>query len=173
MLAKRDNMSADFIDIASKQIHENLKKIEQYKNADIVACYYSIGSEVKTQDIMQEILSEGKTLSLPRLKDDKLVFCNVKKISDLEKGEFGIMEPKQYCPTSEKIDVIVVPAIGMTREGHRLGYGKGFYDKFLKDKDITTIALTYAKLVVKNIPNSELDIPIKWIVTEDENIKAS
>jgi 5-formyltetrahydrofolate cyclo-ligase len=173
LLAKRDNLSADFINIASKQIRKNLKKIDSYKAAKTVACYYSIGSEVKTQDIIQEILSEGKTLALPRVEDKALVFCNVKKFEDLEKGEFGIMEPKQNCEELNKFDVILVPAIAMTRDGQRLGYGKGFYDRFLTAKDSISVALTYSKLIVKNIPRSNGDVPAKWIVTEDEIIKTS
>jgi 5-formyltetrahydrofolate cyclo-ligase len=173
LLAKRDNFSADFINIAGKQIQKNLKKIDSYKTAKTIACYYSIGSEVKTQDIIQEILSEGKTLALPRVVDDLLVFCSVKKFEDLEKGEFGIMEPKQNCAELNEFDVIIVPAVAMTRDGQRLGYGKGFYDRFLANKDTTSVALTYSKLIVKNIPKLAGDVSIKWIVTEDEVIKTS
>lgn len=173
MHERRDGISADFIKIASKQIHKNLKKIEAYRNAQTIACYYSIGSEVRTQDIMQEILSKGKTLALPRVVDKSLVFCDVKKIEDLEKGAFDIMEPKQHCPEIGSFDVILVPAIAMTRTGQRLGYGKGFYDRFLSDRNTVSVTPIYSKLVVKNIPKSEDDIPIQWVVTEDEVIKTS
>lgn len=172
LLAKRDNISADFIEIASKKIQKNLRKIDLYKKARTIAAYYSIGSEVKTLDIMQEILSEGKTLALPRVIDDSLIFCNVRKFDDLEKGEFGIMEPKQNCAEITTFDVILVPTVAMTQTGQRLGYGKGFYDRFLKGRDTPTIALTYSKLLVKNIPRSDGDIPIQWVVTEDDVIRS-
>jgi 5-formyltetrahydrofolate cyclo-ligase len=173
LLGRRDNLSADFMSIASKQIQKNLKKIEAYRDAQTIACYYSIGSEVKTQDIMQEIISEGKTLALPKIDNDMLVFYNVKKFEDLEKGEFGIMEPKQNCSVLTKFDIILVPAVAMTSVGQRLGYGKGFYDRFLAGKDITTVALTYSRLIVKHIPRSDDDISIQWVVTEDKVIKTS
>lgn len=166
-LEKRDNLSADFIEIASKKIQKHLKKIDAYRTAGTIACYYSIGSEVKTHGILQEILSDGKTLALPRVEGDGLVFCNVKKFEDLEKGEFGIMEPKQNCQPVTKFDVIVVPAIAMTRAGQRLGYGRGFYDRFLIGKKPVTIALVYSKTVLKNIPSSKSDVTIQWVVTED------
>ena len=172
-LEKRDSFSADFIDIASKKIQKNLKKIDVYRAARTIACYYSIGSEVKTYNILQEILSEGKILALPRVEDDELVFCNVRKLEDLEKGEFGIMEPKQNCSLTSEFDAILVPAIAMTREGQRLGYGKGFYDRFLADKKSATIALAYSKTILKNIPSSKNDVKIQWIVTEDGAIRAS
>jgi 5-formyltetrahydrofolate cyclo-ligase len=61
----------------------------------------------------------------------------------------------------------------MTRTGQRLGYGKGFYDRFLADKSLTSVSLVYSKLLVKNIPRSDDDVPIQWVVTEDEVIKTS
>lgn len=173
LLGRRDNLSADFMKIASKQIQKNLKRIESYRTAQTIASYYSIGSEVRTQDIMQEIISDGKTLALPKIDNDMLVFYNVKKFEDLEKGEFGIMEPKQNCSVVDKFDIILVPAVAMTRTGQRLGYGKGFYDRFLAGKNITSVALTYSRLVVKHIPRSDNDIQINWVVTEDQVITVS
>lgn len=170
LLGRRDSFSVDFIEITSKKIQKNLKKIEAYRTAKAIAAYYSIGSEVKTHGILQEILSEGKTLALPRVEGDELVFCNVRRFEDLEKGEYGIMEPKQNCPIEDRFDVILVPAVAMTRTGQRLGYGKGFYDRFLANTDATTIALAYSKSILKNIPSSDEDIKIQWVVTEDDVI---
>ena len=97
-----------------------------------------------------------------------------KKISDfssLEKGSFDIMEPKTECETENNLDVILVPTVGITPKGVRLGYGHGFYDKFLAKHKTTTISLTLEKQVVKNIPKSEHDILIEWVVTEDRIIE--
>ena len=173
LLEKRDGLSHDFMAIASKQIQRNLKKIEVFRNAEKVACYYSIGSEVRTLDIIQQMISEGRTMALPRVIDEELVFCAVKNFEELQKGEFGIMEPRKNCPTVEDFDVILVPAVAMMRTGQRLGYGRGYYDRFLSKHKTPTIALEYSRLVVRNIPKSEGDIPIQWIVTEDEVIRTS
>lgn len=173
MLQKRDSISDDFMTIASRQIQKNLKKIQAYYEAGTIACYYSIGSEVRTGNIIQEALSFGKTVSLPRVEGGSLVFYNVRGPEDLEIGEFGIMEPKQSCPKTDKFDVVLVPAVAMTNDGQRLGYGKGYYDRFLGNVDAVTIALTYSKTLVKNIPRTDGDVLIQWIVTEDKVIKAS
>jgi 5-formyltetrahydrofolate cyclo-ligase len=122
---------------------------------------------------LQEVLSEGRVLALPRVEGDRLVFCNVRKFEDLEKGEFGIMEPKQNCPPLTEFDVIIVPAIAMTVDGHRLGYGRGFYDRFLAGTTATTIALAYSKTILKNIPRAKNDVIIQWIATEDGVIHTS
>lgn len=173
LLERRDSFSSDFIEITSRKIQKNLKKIEEYHTAKTIGAYYSIGSEVRTHGILQEILSEGKNLALPRVEGDELVFCAVKRFEDLEKGEYGIMEPKQNCSIIEEFDVALVPAVAMTRTGQRLGYGKGFYDRFLANRDTATIALAYSKSILKNIPSSDKDIKIQWVVTEDEVISTS
>ncbi len=173
MLEKRDGLSHDFMTIASKQIQRNLKKIEAFRNAEKVACYYSIGSEVKTLDIIQQRISEGRTVALPRVVDDDLVFCAVKNFEELQKGEFGIMEPRKNCPIVDDFDIILVPAVAMMRTGQRLGYGMGYYDRFLSKHKVATIALEYSKLVVRNIPKSDGDVAIQWVVTEDEVIRTS
>jgi len=171
-LGARDSLSQDFINVTSKQIQENLRKIDFFRNAKSVGCYYSIGSEVRTEDILHEILNSGKELSLPKVVKNNLVFKKISKISDLEQGSFSVMEPKENCPVVKKIGVIIVPAIAMTREGFRLGYGFGYYDRYLSGKKSKTIALTYSKQLVKSFPKSDHDIRIYCIVTEDEVIRS-
>ena len=173
LLDNRDAISFDLIKIASKQIHKNLKKLRVFNETGSVASYYPIGSEVKTQEIMQEILSDGKTLSLPKVKGEDLEFRKVTDFGNLEKAGFGIMEPKERCSIVEDIDVILVPTVAITRNGVRLGYGYGYYDRFLKKTKAKTIALTYAKQIVRHIPFSDDDVKVDWIVTESECIDAS
>ena len=138
-LDARDAMSLDFIKITSKEIQDNLRKIDYFRNAESIGAYYSIGSEVRTQDILQEILNSGKQLALPKVVKDNLVFKQVSNISDLELGNFSVMEPKDKCKTVKNMDVIIVPAIALSRDGFRLGYGFGYYDKFLHGKKSKTI----------------------------------
>jgi 5-formyltetrahydrofolate cyclo-ligase len=167
LLDARDSLSLDFINITSKQIQDNLRKVDFFRNAKSVGAYYSIGSEVKTQDILQEILKSGKDLALPKVVKKDLVFKKIKSISDLEEGNFSVMEPKDYCEDMKKIEVIIVPAIALTREGHRLGYGFGYYDRYLSGKKLKTIALSYSKQVIRSFPHSDHDVRIDCIVTED------
>jgi 5-formyltetrahydrofolate cyclo-ligase len=94
-------------------------------------------------------------------------------LGDLEKGGFGIMEPKDNCPIAEDIDVVLVPTVGITKNGIRLGYGYGYYDRFLSKSNAKTISLTYSKQIVKSIPFSEKDIKIDWVVTENESFETS
>ncbi len=173
LLEKRDTTSEDLMKIASKQIHRNLKKIAEFRLANSIGIYYPLGSEVPTQDIMQEALSNGKEILLPKVIGEELEFRKIKDFSDLEKGNFDIMEPKDGCPTSDKFDVILVPTVGISRDGYRLGYGYGYYDRFLAKNKVVTISVTYAKQVVKSVPRTDDDVRIDWIVTEDEFFKTS
>ena len=170
LLDSRDSLSQDFINITSKQIQDNLRKVDFFRNAKSVGAYYSIGSEVKTQDILQEILKSGKELALPKVVKKDLVFKKINSFLDLEQGNFSVMEPKDDCKDVKKIEVIIVPAIALTRNGYRLGYGFGYYDRYLSGKKSKTIALGYSKQIIKSFPHSDHDVRIDCIVTEDEVI---
>jgi len=167
LLDARDSLSLDFINITSKQIQDNLRKIDFFRNAKSVGAYYSIGSEVKTHDILLEILKAGKDLVLPKVVKKDLVFKKINSLSDLEQGNFSVMEPKDYCEDVKKIEVIIVPAIALTRDGHRLGYGFGYYDRYLSGKKLKTIALCYSKQIIRSFPRSDHDVRIDCTVTED------
>ena len=102
LLDERNSLSQDFINITSKQIQDNLRKVDFFRNAKNVGCYYSIGSEVRTHDILHEILNSGKELSLPKVEKNNLVFKKIKSLSELEQGNFSVREPKEGCPTVKK-----------------------------------------------------------------------
>ena len=173
LLEKRDRTSFDLMKIASKSILKKIKKIESFRDAQKIGAYYPIGSEVLTQDIMQEALSEGKEIFLPKVVGKNIEFRKIMNLSNLENGSFDIMEPRNECPVDNNLDVILVPTVGISPKGVRLGYGHGFYDRFLAENKIKTISLTFEKQIVKNIPQSEHDVIIDWIVTEDRIIDTS
>ena len=173
LLEKRDATSAELRDILSGKIHENLKKNSSFINAENIACYFPIGSEVNTHNIMLDVLEQSKILLLPKIIDDNIEFHIVSNLEKLEKGRFEIMEPKDSCERTKKIDCVLIPTVGVSKSGVRLGYGHGYYDRFLSSTDAMKISLTYSKQIVKSIPSDSHDIKIDWIVTENENIKIS
>jgi 5-formyltetrahydrofolate cyclo-ligase len=173
LLEKRNGTSFDLMKITSKAIQKRLKKIDSFKNSKKIGMYYPIGSEIMTQDIIQEALSEGKQVFLTKVIEKNIEFRKIQTISNLENGAFDIMEPRNECPVDNNLDVILVPTVGISPKGVRLGYGHGFYDRFLAENKIETISITLEKQIVKNIPVSEHDIIINWIVTEDRIINTS
>ena len=83
------------------------------------------------------------------------------------------MEPNDDCPVDNNLDLILVPTVGISKEGIRLGYGQGFFDKFLAQNKVETISLVYEKQVIKKIPSQDHDIPMNWILSEDRFSKVS
>jgi len=167
LLEKRDSTSYDLMKIASEKMQKKLNKINAFRNAQKIGAYYPIGSEILTQDIIQELLSNGKDVFLPKVIGKKIEFRKIVDFSSLEKARFDIMEPKEDCHIDNNLDVILVPTVGISQTGVRLGYGHGFYDRYLAEHKTTTISLTLEKQIIKNIPKSEHDVIIDWIVTED------
>ena len=145
------------IKIASEKIFNKLKQIKEYREAKSIACYYPTGSEVLTQNILLEALSSGKKICLPKVVGKELEFREIKDLNSLEKGIYDIMEPKEDCTKHNNFDVIIVPAVGISRNGARLGYGFGYYDRFLSKNKTTSIALSYSKQMIKSIPTTKYD----------------
>ena len=105
LLEKRDATSAELREITSMQIYENLKKNTTFTNAQNIACYFPIGSEVNTHDIMLDILKQDKNLLLPKVIGDNIEFYIIPNLEKLEKGHFEIMEPKDSCEKAKKLIV--------------------------------------------------------------------
>ena len=173
LLEKRDSMSFEIMGFHNQKILSKLKKMKPFSQAESIGCYYSIGSEVQTNELIKTLLSEKKIVSLPQVCDDTMVFRRIEDITKLETGNFDIPEPKESWPIQKTHDVILVPCIGLDNNGNRIGYGYGFYDKYLTKNESTKIALTYSKQIVKSIPTSEYDVKMDWIVTETDIIKTS
>jgi len=171
LLEKRDANSYDMMKIVSSKIFNKLKNIQEFKNAQSIACYYPTGSEILTQDIMLDALSHGKQVCLPKVIGNDLEFRQIKDLNSLENGSFDIMEPKDDCVSCKECDVTIVPAVGLSRNGARLGYGHGFYDRYLSNHKTVSIAVSYSKQLVKSIPTVDDDFLVNWIVTEDEFFK--
>ena len=167
LLERRDNTSFDLLKIASKKMQKRINKVYAFKDAQKIGLYYPIGSEILTQDIIQELISNGKEVFLPKVIGKNMEFRKIEDFGSLEIGNFDIMEPKEDCKIENELDIIVVPTVGISPTGVRLGYGHGYYDKFLEGKNTTTISLVLEKQIIKNIPKSEHDINMDWIITED------
>ena len=173
LLEKRDSTSFDLMGIHSEKIVSKLMNTKVISEAESIGCYYSIGSEVQTVELISRLLDEKKSVSLPRISSNSMSFRIIDDLSKLDKGEFDIPEPKDNAPIQGKHDVILVPCVGLDSEGNRIGYGQGFCDKYLEGNNTIKIALSYSKQIVKSIPITDEDIKMDWIITEKDVIKTS
>ncbi len=144
---------------------------DTYKNADIVLCYSSVNDEVNTDLIIKKSLKDGKITALPRCINNNGVmkYFVINSVSDVKKGMFGISEPDINC--KELIDfnnsVCIVPALSFDKHGYRLGYGKGFYDRFLENYSFISVGLCYNDLIVSNLPKNEFDRKVDAVISEN------
>lgn len=130
--------------------------------------YYSMPDEVPTQGLLDELVSEGKTVLLPRvISDTEMEVRRYTGKEDLQKGAFGIMEPTGTLFTDyERIDVAIVPGVAFDRDGHRLGRGKGYYDRFLSKVPLVyKIGVCFPSRLMDKVPADEYDILMDEIVT--------
>jgi len=174
MLKRRNSLSKQMLDKMSEIVQTIVLNMKEFVNAKTVAAYHPIGSEVSTLKILSSVLQLNKRLALPRVEgESKIIFAEVKDLkNDLELGKYKIMEPKNHCSKVNKLDLVLVPGIAWDKHGHRLGYGKGYYDRYLANLQTTSVGLAYDFQVLENVPHGKKDFSVNLIVTEKRVIEA-
>lgn len=153
-------------------IQNHLFNWELYKKANYIFSYISFRSEVNTFAIIKAAISQGKTIAVPKIDIKRkimkaFIIENVNK--SLQPGEYGILEPIEKCPEIDykKLNIIIAPGLAFTENGDRLGYGGGFYDRFLSNQpEIPVCALTYKSLIANSLPVKEKDVAVDYLITE-------
>ena len=143
-----------------------------YTEASALALYAPVRNEVHTDRLLKAALSVGKSVCFPRLENGLIVFVEVVDLCDLQPGQFGVLEPQGLTVINpECLDLIVVPGVGFDRQGHRIGYGLGCYDRVLAEcSNAGFMGLAYSFQVVERLPAEKHDIRLDYLVTEDELI---
>lgn len=142
-----------------------------YKNSKTVLCYCAIGSEVNCNKIILTALEDGKKVAVPKCMDNcgNMKFYYIKSVAELSKGMFAIPEPDSVSEFDhlEGDTVCVVPGICFDKSGHRIGYGKGYYDRFLSlNKNIVSVGVCFEECLTENISAEEKDEKIQFLITE-------
>lgn len=176
----RDQMTARERMEKSRQIWERLKAEEIFRQAEAVLIYMDYRSEVMTTGLVEELLVSGeKKVYTPRVNGMDIHFYEIESLDELEKGYQGIREPKEdigrlFCKTTVNTMkcLVLVPGAVYDRQRNRLGYGKGFFDRFLdKYRTIDSAALAFDCQIAKRIPTEAHDQKPGIIVTESEVIR--
>ncbi len=156
-------------------ITERLKKLEVFNDTDTVLLFASHRSEPSTWNFAEYLLNKGISVAYPKCGDGgEMTFYRVNSLDRLHIGKYGIAEPEgniMDIPQITDKTVCIVPGLAFTCDGRRLGYGGGYYDRFLsKYPNLITIAPTYEKCITDDIPTMEHDIKVKSIVTEERTV---
>lgn len=158
----------------SKVIFNKIIKNDIFKEAKTIAIYKNIKSEVDTTELIKYSLNMGKIIALPKVEENELKFYKINSICEnLEKSKFGIEEPRKEIGNfveNNIIDLVIVPGICFDLEKNRLGFGKGYYDRFLKQKDFKTIGICFDEQIVKGLPIDNNDVKVKRIITDKRDI---
>ncbi len=153
---------------AANSITEQILRLDEIRDARTIFIYISYASEVHTHALIKALLAAGKTLAVPKIvKSDYMQAETFSSWEDLVPGELGILTPTDSTPCNGPFDVAITPGLGFTLSGQRMGFGRGYYDKwFAQNKVRHKIALAFEVQLINEMPVEDTDVPMEKIVTE-------
>lgn len=164
--AQKRAMTEDMIEEKSRILGLLFAASEAYRNAETIYGYLPYNQEVRTVPMLQRALEEGKRVAVPKVYGDEMRFIYMTDLSRVEKGYAGIPEPVDDEPVADDPKALVLmPGLAFDPQGHRIGYGGGFYDKFLeKEPEHPTLALCYDFQMLPELETESHDIPVHWVI---------
>jgi len=180
MLSQRNSHTPSELDTLSVEISKNLVGLDCVAKATTISTYLNIGSEVRTDQIVEWAWSHGKRVIVPIVfkAEKQLIFSEIRSREELETGAFKIPEPKpeyRRLVPLEEADVVLIPGVAWDSKGYRVGYGGGFYDRKLNSvrKNLTTIGLAFEFQILPDLPKTHYDRHVVMLVTESRIIRAA
>jgi len=176
ILKIRESLSKKMCMLKSDKIYNNFIHfiLPEIKKSKIIVVYNSFKKEVQTLKIIKYLLNKGYCVCSPCIINKEIIPCKLTSIKDLRKGPFGIPEPKKKIKLKSlsKIAAIIIPGIAFDKNGNRLGFGFGYFDKFLYKlkNNVLKIGLAFSFQVIKKIPVTKNDIKMDCIITDREII---
>ncbi len=176
ILAIRNTLAGDEIRSMSRRICARFTRLRVVENSSSMMIFLSFGSEVNTDYIIEWGWRHGKKILVPFCKPEtrELIVSPIETFDDVAPGYFGIREPKRdfLKPVSKaEIGIVVVPAVAFDRRGYRIGYGGGYYDRFMAGVNAPKIGLAFSCQMIAGAPVGAYDLPVDGIVTEKEYIR--
>ncbi len=150
----------------SSQIRNRLNLIDKVKSGRCFLFYYPLKGEPDILPLVQSFLMDGKCVAFPVIEGEEIRAVRVNSLSNFKKGAFGVYEPScgEYID-EDSIDVVFVPGLAFDKEGFRIGFGKGFYDRFLRKVTAFKIGIAFDFQIFDRIPRDEWDVPVDIVVT--------
>ncbi len=163
---KKRAMTEAEIVAKSEQLGKLFAESELYKNAKTIYGYMPYNQEVRTVAMLEQALKDGKRVAVPKCYGDEMRFIFMDDLSKVEKGYANIPEPIADEPIADdETALVLMPGLAFDPQGHRIGYGGGFYDKFLaKEPKHPTLALCYDFQMLEHLETEEFDIPVDAVL---------
>jgi len=174
MLSRRRHLSAESCVRLSLMIQERFLASDSYRRAGSLGLYSAVLNEVQTELVARRALADGKCLSYPRVKGEALEFVTVRSVAELVPGSYGILEPAGADLMAwADLELLVVPGVAFDPRGHRLGYGKGYYDRTLTrcPAAMERVGFAYEFQVVERLPADDHDCRLTRLVTEQRELR--
>ena len=160
----------------SESIHAQLWLLSEFQNAGRIFTYISAkDNEADTHNVILALLEEGREVACPCTAPDRsIAWRQIESESDLVTARYGIPEPHASCPIliPNPRSIVLVPGIAFSRNGDRIGYGAGYFDRFLAESEGISIGLGYDFQIVDRIPSEPHDVPVHMVVTESAIYRA-
>lgn len=159
-------MTPEQIEEKSRILGEKFLKTQFYRQAKTIYGYLPYNQEVRTVPMLEQALRDGKQVAVPKVYGEEMKFHYLTDLSRVETGYAGIPEPIGDEPVAEdETALVLMPGMAFDREGHRIGYGGGFYDKFLAgEPEHPTVALCYDFQVLPQLETEEFDVPVDLVL---------
>lgn len=151
-------------DEKSRAIFRKLKNNPRYQSSSVVAIYKSFGSEVDTNLIIQYSYECGKIVCFPRVEGEEIHFCKTLKDDSFEKSRYGIDEPFPNRSNQILPDFVIVPGIVFDEKGGRIGYGKGYYDRFFQKHSAYKVGICFTEQLIDQVPMDSHDIYMDLVI---------
>lgn len=163
---KKRAMTEEQIVRKSEALGRLFVKSEEYRNARSIYGYLPYNQEVRTVPMLEQALRDGKRVAVPKCYGDEMRFIWMEDLSKVEKGYANIPEPIADGPVADdETALVLMPGLAFDPQGHRIGYGGGFYDKFLaREGNHPTLALCYDFQMVDHLETEEFDIPVDKVL---------
>lgn len=169
ILKLRDALDTKAHSKMTDAIIEQVRKHPTFVQADEIYSYVDYRSEVGTKKLIEEALTLHKKVAVPRVHGDDMEFYYIDSLDELTKGSYGILEPAANRQVLRPQGLILMPGAVFDSTGARIGYGKGYYDRYISKYQIEqTMALAFSFQVLDKIPTDEHDRSVRWIVTEEK-----
>lgn len=164
--AQKRAMTAEMIEQASQSLARQFYATAYYQNAETIYGYLPYNQEVRTVPILEQALRDGKKVAVPKVYGDTMRFIYLDDLTQVAPGEMGIPEPVADAPVArDERALVLMPGLAFDKKGNRMGYGGGYYDKFLAEEpDHPTVALCYGFQMVEHIPTEDYDIPVDLVL---------
>lgn len=171
IFAARKAVTDEQMDAWSREIAKKVASLPEFVQAKRVLAYADYNHEVMTGYIIEEAWKAGKEVAVPKVVGKDMIFYRFTDFHQLKPGYYGIPEPVEGETVDWKDALMIMPGVAFDRENHRVGYGGGFYDRFLeKHPDIVRVAVAFDFQILESVPVEPTDIFPQIIVTEKENL---